>query len=37
MKPHDTTVVDRHIDFIATQHMHRKVWLAKSSRAPVLW
>ena len=32
MKPHDTTVIDRHIVFIAKQHMHRNVWLADFSR-----
>ena len=37
MEPHNTTVVDRHIAFIAKQRMHRNVWFAESSRAPALW
>ena len=28
MKPHDATVVDRNIVFIAKQRMHRNAWLA---------
>ena len=37
MKPHDTTGVNRHINYISKQRMHCNVWLAERSRAPALW
>ena len=37
MKPNDFTGANRHIAFIAKQHMHRDAWLAESCRVPALW
>ena len=37
MKPYETTVVDRHIAFIAKLYILCNMWLGESSRAPVLW
>ena len=37
MKPHNTTVVERHIYLIAKQRMPCNIWLAKNCRVPALW